>query len=148
NLIVLQTFSKAMGLAAARVGMAFADSSILQYFFTMKPPYNISTVNQEAALQRLSEADVVTRRVKTIIAERERLASLLTGLTVVEKVWPSDSNFLLVRVKEADFVYNTLAERKIIVRNRNREIPGCIRITTGTEEENNILISQLDKIGI
>lgn len=148
NLIVMQTFSKAMGLAAARVGMAFADSSILQYFFTMKPPYNISTVNQEAALQRQGEADVVARRVKTIIAERDRLASRLAELPAVEKVWPSDSNFLLVRVKDADFVYNTLAERKIIVRNRSREIPGCIRITTGTEEENDMLISELEKIGI
>ena len=148
NLIVMQTFSKAMGLAAARVGIAFADAAILKYFFAMKPPYNISTINQEAALQRLGEADVVARRIKTIIAERERLASRLAGLPVVEKVWPSDSNFLLVRVKDADRIYNTLAARKIIVRNRSHEIPGCIRITTGTEEENNMLISELERIGI
>jgi histidinol-phosphate aminotransferase len=148
NLIVMQTFSKAMGLAAARVGMAFADTAILKYFFAMKPPYNISTINQEAALQRLAEADVVARRVKSIIAERERLVSRLAKLPFVQKVWPSDSNFLLVRVKDADRIYRTLASRKIIVRNRSHEIPGCIRITTGTEEENNMLISELEKICI
>lgn len=148
NLIVMQTFSKAMGLAAARVGMAFADIDILKYFFAMKPPYNISTINQEAALQRLYEADIVASRVQSVIAERNRLVSRLAGLRVVEKVWPSDANFLLVRVKDADYVYNTLASGKIIVRNRSREIPGCIRITTGRAEENNRLISELEKIGI
>ncbi|MGE5348298.1 MAG: histidinol-phosphate transaminase [Actinomycetota bacterium] len=148
NLIVMQTFSKAMGLAAARVGMAFAEAAILKYFFAMKPPYNISTINQEAALQRLNEAPGLTRRIQTIIAERDRLASRLTSLPVVEHIWPSDSNFLLVRVKDADYVYRALAERKIIVRNRSREIPGCIRITTGTEEENNRLISELENIAV
>lgn len=148
NLIVMQTFSKAMGLAAARVGMAFADSAILKYFFAMKPPYNISTINQEAALHRLSEADKVAQRVQTLVAERNRLSSRLASLEVVEKVWPSDSNFLLVRVKDADLVYNTLAANKIIVRNRSREIPGCIRITTGTEDENEKLISELERIRI
>ncbi|MEZ5019839.1 MAG: histidinol-phosphate transaminase [Bacteroidales bacterium] len=148
NLIVMQTFSKAMGLAAARVGMAFADSALLKYFFAMKPPYNISTINQEAALQRLEEANEVTRRVASIVKERKRLASRLAALPVVEKVWPSDSNFLLVRVKDADFIYNALAERKIIVRNRSREIPGCIRITTGTADENNRLLSELENISL
>ncbi|MCU0459335.1 MAG: histidinol-phosphate transaminase [Bacteroidales bacterium] len=146
NLIVMQTFSKAMGLAAARVGMAFGGTDLLKYFFAMKPPYNISTINQEAALRRLKETGELTRRVQTIITERNRLASRLAALPVVEKVWPSDSNFLLVRVKDADYIYNTLAERKIIVRNRSREIPGCIRITTGTPEENEKLLSELEKI--
>ncbi|TNF42865.1 MAG: aminotransferase class I/II-fold pyridoxal phosphate-dependent enzyme, partial [Bacteroidetes bacterium] len=82
----------------------------------------------------------------SIVKERERLASRLAALPVVEKVWPSDSNFLLVRVKDADFIYNALAERKIIVRNRSREIPGCIRITTGTADENNRLLSELENI--
>jgi len=148
NLLVMQTFSKAMGLAAARVGMAFADSAILKYFFAMKPPYNISSINQEAALRRLSEVDEVARRVKAILAERERLASYLLSLPVVEKVWPSDSNFLLVRVKDADYIYSTLAARKIIVRNRSHEIPGCIRITIGTAEENDKLIMELENIGV
>ncbi|HRW27780.1 MAG TPA: histidinol-phosphate transaminase [Bacteroidales bacterium] len=148
NLIVMQTFSKAMGLAAARVGMAFADADLLRYFFAMKPPYNISTINQEAALLRLSEADTVARHVQSIITEREQLALRLTALPMVEKVWPSDSNFLLVRIKDADYIYNTLAERKIVVRNRSREIPGCIRITTGTPEENEKLISELERISV
>lgn len=78
----------------------------------------------------------MARHVQSIITEREQLALRLTALPMVEKVWPSDSNFLLVRIKDADYIYNTLAERKIVVRNRSREIPGCIRITTGTPEEN------------
>lgn len=148
NLVVMQTFSKAFGLAAARVGMAFADADILKYFFAIKPPYNISTINQEAALRRLNEADTVKGRVQSIITERERLALRLAGLPVVEKVWPSDSNFLLVRVKDADHIYNSLAARKIIVRNRSREIPRCIRITTGTPEENDRLLTELESIAI
>lgn len=148
NLIVIQTFSKAMGLAAARVGIAFADAALLKYFFAMKPPYNISTINQEAALQRLNNAEEVARRVQTVINGRNRLASRLAALPVVEKVWPSDANFLLVRVKDADHIYNHLAAQKIIVRNRSRDVPGCLRITTGTEEENEKLISELEKIHI
>lgn len=148
NLVVMQTFSKAFGLAAARVGMAFADADILKYFFAIKPPYNISTINQEAALRRLNEADTVKGRVQSIITERERLASRLAVLPPVEKVWPSDSNFLLVRVKDADHIYNSLSARKIIVRNRSKEIPGCIRITTGTPEENDRLLTELESIAI
>jgi histidinol-phosphate aminotransferase len=148
NLIVMQTFSKAMGMAAARVGMAFADAALLRYFFAMKPPYNISTLNQEAALGRIKESADVALQVRTIITERNRLADRLASIPVVEKVWPSDSNFLLVRVKDADYVYNALAGRNIIVRNRNREVPGCIRITTGTPAENEKLLTELEKITI
>ncbi len=121
NLIVMQTFSKAMGMAAARIGMAFATPVILRYFFMMKPPYNISTLNQEAVLQRLKEIRPLTVQAETLVAERKRLAEKLATIPVVEKVWPSDANFLLVRVKDADFVYNRLIENKIIVRNKSRE---------------------------
>ncbi len=146
NLVVMQTFSKAMGMAAARIGMAFASPDILKYFFHMKPPYNISTLNQEAALQRLRDFRPIAVQTDTLIAERRRLAEKLVKIPVVEKVWPSDANFLLVRVKDADYIYNKLIENKIIVRNRSREISGCLRITAGTRSENDRLIDELNKI--
>jgi histidinol-phosphate aminotransferase len=148
NLIVTQTFSKAMGMAAARVGMAFASPAILKYFFRVKPPYNISTLNQEAALERLSDFKPVTIQTETLIAERRRLSEKLAMIPLVEKVWPSDANFLLVKVKDADAVYNALINKNIVIRNRNREISGCLRITAGTRSENDRLLDELSKIGI
>lgn len=146
NLIVMQTFSKAMGLAAARIGMAFAATDILTYFFRMKPPYNISTINQEAALERLREIRPIIVQTDTITAERKRLAEKLATIPVVEKVWPSDSNFLLVQVKNPDSVYNKLIDSSIIVRNKSREVDGCLRITAGTRSENDRLINELNKL--
>jgi histidinol-phosphate aminotransferase len=143
NLIVMQTFSKAMGLAAARVGMAFMDSSAVGYFNKMKPPYNISTINQKAALKSLANIDLLKKRIRRIITERERLAKSLKKMSIIEKIFPSDSNFLLVKTKNADFIYTELIDNKIIVRNRNMIVPGCIRITVGTPAENNKLIRTL-----
>ncbi len=148
NLVVMQTFSKAMGMAAARIGMAFAAPGILKYFFRMKPPYNISLLNQQAALERLGDIKAISVQTDTIASERKRLAEKLVTLPVVEKVWPSDSNFLLVRVKDADSVYDRLKENNIIVRNRSREIAGCLRITAGTRNENDRLIDELNRIEI
>jgi len=148
NLIVMHTFSKAMGMAAARIGMAFASPAILKYFFRVKPPYNISTLNQVAALERLSDFKPVTIQTETIIAERQRLHEKLEAIELVEKVWPSDANFLLVRVKDADAVYNALIDKNIVVRNRSREISGCLRITAGTRHENDRLLDELSKIRI
>ena len=147
NLVVMQTFSKAMGMAAARIGMAFAAPDILKYFFRMKPPYNISTLNQEAALHRLTEIRPIAVQTDTLVAERRRLAEKLATIPVVEKVWPSDANFLLVKVRDADTVYDKLISRNIIVRNRSREVSGCLRITAGTRSENDRLLDELSKIG-
>lgn len=146
NLIVMQTFSKAMGMAAARIGMAFASPDILQYFFRMKPPYNISTINQQAALERLKEIRPITVQTDTLIAERRRLAEKLESIPVVEKVWPSDANFLLVQFRDADDVYNKLIASNIIVRNKSSEVSGCLRITTGIRSENDRLIDELNKL--
>jgi len=146
NLVVMQTFSKAMGMAAARIGMAFASPDILKYFFRIKPPYNISTLNQEAALERLRDFRPIAVQTDTLIAERKRLAVKLEAIPVVEKVWPSDANFLLVRVKDADYIYNKLIGNNIIVRNKSREVSGCLRITAGTRSENDRLVDELDKI--
>lgn len=146
NLIVMQTFSKAMGLAAARVGMAFTHTSITGYFNKMKPPYNISDINQKAALRSLNDIDTAKKRIGRIVSERKRLAKALEMTGIVERVFPSDSNFILVKVKDADLVYSKLLENEIIVRNRNRIVQGCIRITAGTPSENSRLIAALKKI--
>ena len=146
NLIVMQTFSKAMGLAAARVGMAFMDPSIVLYFNKMKPPYNISTLNQEAALKSLKHIDLLKNNISLIRKERERLVNALEKMSIIEKVFPSDANFLLVKTSDADMIYSELIDNKIIVRNRNKMVPGCIRITVGTEKENNKLLTALQRI--
>ncbi len=148
NLIVMQTFSKAMGMAAARIGMAFMNPALVGYFNKIKPPYNISTINQVAAVKCLSRFELVNTRIRLILKERERLAHALEKITIIEKVFPSDSNFLLVRTGNADKVYSELINRNIIVRNRNRIIPGCIRITVGTKKENDRLLSALRKINV
>ena len=148
NLIVMQTFSKALGLAAARVGMAFMDPSMIHYFNKMKPPYNISTINQKAALKCLGRIELLKNRVNRIKTERERLVYTLEKMSIIEKVFPSDSNFLLVKTSNADMIYSELIDNKIIVRNRNKMVPGCIRITVGTERENNKLIRALQRIKI
>ena len=146
NLLLMQTFSKAYGLAAVRVGMAFANPSVIQYFNKLKPPYNISTINQKAALLRLSKTAQYKKQVSEIKTERERLSSILPKMSMVEKVFPSDANFLLVKVKNADYLYNTLIDRKIVTRNRSSLVTNCLRITIGKKSENNKLIKALKSI--
>ncbi len=146
NLIVMQTFSKALGLAAARIGMAFTSPEVISYFNKMKPPYNISTINQKAALNKLERIDAYQTEVKKIIGERERLMSILEKISIIEKVFPSDSNFILVKVKDADNLYEQLKSRQIIIRNRNRIAEGCLRITVGSRTENDKLITTLKKL--
>jgi histidinol-phosphate aminotransferase len=146
NLIVMQTFSKAFGLAAARVGMAFTNPSIIHYFNKIKPPYNISTINQKAALKSLNRMKLFKKRVKRIKTERERLVRNLKKLSIIEMVFPSDANFLLVKTRNADVIYSKLNGNGIIVRNRSKIVAGCIRITVGTPGENNRLIKALRRI--
>ncbi len=143
NLIVMQTFSKAFGLAAARVGMAFSGEAIIRLFNKMKPPYNISTINQQAALKKLERLEEYKKQVSSIINERKRLVSLLEKLKIVERVFPSDANFILIKVKDANRTYNTLVHNNIIVRNRNSIIDNCLRITVGKKSENNKMINAL-----
>jgi histidinol-phosphate aminotransferase len=148
NLIVMQTFSKAMGMAAARIGMAFMNPQLVTYFNKIKPPYNISTINQVAALKCLSRYELVSTRISIILKERERLARALEKITIIEKVFPSDANFLLVRTADADRIYSELTKRNIIVRNRNKIVRGCIRITVGTRRENDTLLKALRNISL
>jgi histidinol-phosphate aminotransferase len=148
NIIVMQTFSKALGLAAARVGIAYTNPEIVHYFNRIKPPYNISTINQKAALAKLGRSSEYRSQVKKILGERERLARVLPGIKNIEKVYPSDANFLLVKVKDAGYIYNSLIEQGIIVRNRSSVVANCIRITVGTRQENDKLLNALDSLTI
>jgi histidinol-phosphate aminotransferase len=143
NLIVMQTFSKALGMAAVRIGIAYTNPEIVSLFNRIKPPYNISTINQQAALEKLSRQDEYRLEVLRIKDERNKLIDVLSGLKIIEKVYPTDANFLLVKVSDANSLYNYLVERSIIVRNRNSVINNCIRITIGTPDENEQLVKAL-----
>ncbi len=143
NLVILQTMSKAWGMAGLRCGLAFASSEIIGYMNMVKYPYNVNRATAENVM-RLLDAPV-SDQVALLKRERSLLAEALADLGFVEKVYPSDANFLLVRVGDADALYNYLIERGIIVRNRSR-IPlcqGCLRITVGTPSENQKLLLAL-----
>ncbi|MCO6499444.1 MAG: histidinol-phosphate transaminase [Vicingus serpentipes] len=143
NLIVSQTFSKAWGLAAARVGIAFMNNDILQLYNKVKPPYNVSELNQQAAINALSDVENFEKNKQILLTEKEKLKTALLEIEQVVKVYPSDANFLLVEVTNANQLYADLVNQKIITRNRNSVINNCIRITVGTPEENKNLITSL-----
>jgi len=143
NLIVMQTLSKAWGLAALRLGLCFASMDIIDIFNKVKPPYNINEASQQIALDALQETQMVNKWIKETVHEKESLASELVRLPFVKKVYPTDANFILVKVTDADTIYQYLADHEIVVRNRNKETgcENCLRITIGTPEENKKLIN-------
>jgi histidinol-phosphate aminotransferase len=145
NLVVLQTFSKAWGLAGLRLGMAFASTEIIQILNKIKYPYNVNIQTQEIALNALQDVKKKDEAVREIIKQREILAQDLQTLSITENIYPSDGNFLLVKVKDAPRTYRYLMDKKIIVRDRSKVTlcKNCIRITVGTPEENKNLISAL-----
>ena len=147
NLIVLQTFSKAWGAAAIRLGMAFADPAIIEMLNKIKYPYNINLLVQNKALELMENEAEMRQEVKAILAERMRMAKLLSEAPFGFEVFPSDANFLLVRVGDADRLYKALVDRGIIVRNRNRVLKcqGCLRITIGLPAENDLLLRALSE---
>ncbi len=144
NLVVLQTLSKAWGMAGLRCGLAFASSEIIGYMNRVKYPYNIN-VATSAIAERLIDKESVENQVKVLKEERSKLAESLTVFNFVKKVYPSDANFLLVKVSDANALYEYLIADKIIVRNRDKVAlcDGCLRITVGTPEENHRLITAL-----
>jgi len=148
NLVVLQTFSKAWGLAGLRVGLAFANKEVTDLLNRVKPPYNVSEIAQEAILAALESKTEMDETVGRIIREREKLTGRLRTLPLVEKIYPTDANFVLVKTADADAVYRSLLEEKIVVRNRsNVEMcAGCLRLTVGTPEENEALVKALELI--
>lgn len=144
NLVVLQTLSKAWGCAAIRLGMAFASPEIIGVLNKIKYPYNVNLLTQEKALELLDE-DRMHRQLAQILQERTRLCRDLSAIPLVRRIYPTDANFLLVDVGDADGVYHKLVEEGIIVRNRNRVTlcRGCLRITVGTPEEDDRLLEAL-----
>ena len=147
NLVVLQTFSKAWGLAGVRVGVAFAGEEIIRFFNKVKPPYNVSEIAQKAILEALEKSEKVEKTVQEIISEREKLSKNLGGFSFVQKIYRTDANFVLVKTTDADSIYRFLLDEKIVVRNRNNMelCEGCLRITVGTPEENAALLKSLSK---
>lgn len=147
NLVILQTFSKAWGSAAIRLGMAFASTEIISVLNKIKYPYNINILTQKQALKSLQNIAQVKEWVKTLLTERTILISELEKLPVVEHIYPTDANFILVKVTDANAIYQYLVNKSIIVRNRNTIslCLGCLRITVGTPDENKILLQELQQ---
>ena len=144
NLVILQTFSKARAMAGIRLGMAFADVRIVEILNKIKYPYNISQLNQEAALKALQNNGVNTS-IEAILKQKNALIDELKQLGLVVKIWPSEANFLLVEFISHNDVFEFLKKQKIIVRDRSNEpkCEGCLRITVGTSSENSHLIESL-----
>lgn len=148
NLLVMQTFSKAWGLASLRLGMAFASKEIISILNKIKPPYNISGLTQETVLEALGNLEKVNRMITDILEERDYLEDKLKQFPFVQKIFPSQANFLLVKMPQATQIYNELIERKIIVRNRAKVLlcEDCLRISVGTREENIAFLDALEKV--
>lgn len=147
NLVVLQTFSKAWGLAGLRVGLAFANEETIEVFNKVKPPYNISLIVQETVLEALENQIKVENAIEAILKERGKLTENLSKLEIVTKIYPTDSNFVLVKTVDAEKIYAFLLNDGIVVRNRNNVdlCKGCLRITVGTAKENLSLLNSLEK---
>lgn len=143
NIIISQTFSKAWGLAAARVGTAYANIAIINLYNKVKPPYNVSALNQKAAIKAIQAKKVFEKNKNLIIEERKNLCKKLSISIIIKKVYHSDANFILIEVQNANTLYQYLVAQKIIVRNRNNIIENCLRLTVGTKAENNKLINAL-----
>ena len=143
NLIVMQTFSKAWGLAAARLGTAYSSEEIIAIYNRVKPPYNVSAINQQAAIDALDNIKNYKKKLALIKTEKERLIIKLKTIHRIKTIYPSDANFLLIQVTDANQLYKDLVAKKIIIRNRDKQIANCLRISIGTAEENEKLINAL-----
>ena len=148
NLIITQTMSKAYGMAGIRLGMGFSNQKIINYLNKIKPPYNINVLTERKALEELKKIDEIKKNIDLVLNQRKLLVSCLEKLDFIEKIYKSDSNFLLVKVDNADLRYNQLLKNGIIVRNRSNQplCQNCLRITIGTENENKSLIKILNQL--
>ena len=145
NLVIIQTLSKAWGMAGLRIGMAFASQSIIDVFNKIKPPYNINAASQNLALQALNNVEQINAWIKEIVSERNRLSEELANLPFVLKIYPSEANFILMKTTDPKRIYKYLTDHKIIIRDRSsvQLCEGALRITVGTKEENKQLIEKL-----
>lgn len=145
NLVVMQTFSKAWGLAGIRLGVGYTSKDVMYYLNRVKPPYNINQLTQQQALAALENAHEINMIVAKVQNGREWLLKELSQLSIVERVYPSDANFLLVKTHQVETTFKALIDQQIVVRDRSqvRLCEGCLRVTVGTEEENQRLVDIL-----
>ncbi len=141
NLIISQTFSKAWGLAGIRVGVAYASKKIIDLLFKIKPPYNINALSQSHLTSALNNTHEYEINLENILIQKNRLINELQKFDFVENIFKSDANFILIKVREADRLYNYLVAQNIVIRNRNTVIPNCLRISIGNESEITQLIN-------
>ena len=148
NLIISQTFSKAIGLAGIRLGVGYSKNTLISYLKKVKPPYNVNSLTEKKAIEKIASTCLDNSQIKETILERNKLEKSLEDLPFIKKVYPSDSNFLLVKVDNANKVYKHLLKNGIVVRNRSqiRGCEECLRITVGTPNQNNLLINVLKRI--
>ena len=148
NLVITQTLSKAYGLAGIRLGICYASAAIISVLNKIKPPYNVNELTQLRALERLSDPEKIKSEIVSIIAQREELLKVLVEVKFVEKIYPTEANFILIKVDDANKRYNELIAKGIVIRNRTTQ-PLCentLRLTIGTESENTILMNALKEL--
>lgn len=147
NLVIIQTLSKAYGLAGLRIGIVYASEEIISILNKIKPPYNLNTASQEIALKKLNQ-NTLNAQLKKIVSERENVIKSLKTIKFIKQIFPSDANFILVKVDDATLRYNQLIQAGIVIRNRSNQplCENCLRITVGTKEENNQLITTLKSL--
>ncbi len=145
NLVVLQTFSKAYGLAAIRLGMAFANEVVVEILNKIKPPYNVNGLTQNFALEALENGETVRQDIYMILRERATMEEAMKELRQVKKIYPSEANFLLIEIDRAVELYRYLAEKGIVVRDRSKQVKDALRITIGTPSENQTLLEAIKK---
>ena len=145
NLVVIQTFSKAYGMAGIRLGMLFGSQELISWLNKIKPPYNINSLTQNYALDKLKDLDAIEKAIELIKSERELLKDFLKDLKIVEFVYPSDANFVLIKVKDSVKLYNYLISKGIVVRERSSQLlcSNTLRLSIGTPEENKLLVEAL-----
>ncbi|AZA85206.1 histidinol-phosphate transaminase [Chryseobacterium lactis] len=143
NLIVLQTFSKAWGVAGARVGIAYASEEIISLINTVKAPYNVNSLSQELILNTIEEENRLTNNVENILTERAWLEEQFENIGCISKVFPTDANFFLIKMEQVERVYEKMLKEEILTSRRDPAIPGCIRINIGNRQENEKLINLL-----
>ena len=148
NLIITQTLSKAYGLAGIRLGICFASTDIIEVLNKIKPPYNVNELTQQKALERLNNIEVVNSEISTILNEKQKLLNELNKVRFIKIIYPTDGNFILVKVDDANKRYTELLEKGIVIRNRSNQplCDNCLRITIGTKKENETLIKALNEI--
>ena len=148
NLVIIQTLSKAYGLAGIRLGICYASAAIIAVLNKIKPPYNVNELTQKKALERILDFESVATEINSILKERDILSKVLLEVSFVEKIFPSEANFILARVDDADKRYNELIKKGIVVRNRSTQAlcENTLRFTVGTSTENKKLIAALKEL--